>query len=231
MFRPKEKFKPINIDGVEIDNVPLTKIVYNRIDIESIAKEHFDYVIFTSSIAVDAFKSQFKNYEEFLKGSNVISIGSKTSDALGLKSTIPKIQSSKGIIDLVKNNSSILLVRSENGNPYLIKKLKERASRLTIINAYGSVYMDKDFKNIYEALKNGNYDAIIFTSSMIFNTYIKIFSQYGDPLEILPGLVLAIGDETSRSMKRYNLNPIVMEVPDVEMAVKKIVSLIGNTLK
>lgn len=226
MFRPKEKFQPLNVEGVSVENVPLTQIFYNKIDADSIKNKHFDYVIFTSSIAVDSFKSQFKNYEDFLNGSDVIAIGTKTAEAIGIKSTVPDIHSSRGILDVVKGNSNILLIRSENGNPYLLKKLRERARNLVVINAYRSVVLGDDFSHIFNKLRNNSYDAVIFTSSMIFNSYIKIFSQYGNPLDILPRIVMAIGEETAKSMKRFNLNPVVLDVPEVQLGVEKIVSLI-----
>jgi hypothetical protein len=69
MFRPKEKFKQLNIENVHIENVPITEILFNKIKIDDFIKNKFDYVIFTSSIAVNSFKTQFPDYENFLKGS------------------------------------------------------------------------------------------------------------------------------------------------------------------
>jgi len=225
MFRPEEKFKDIEIDQVSIKNVPLTKIVYNKIETNILKNYKFDYVIFTSSIAVESFMKQCPDYGNFLNGKQIIAIGTKTSESLGLKVRVPANQSSEGIINILKNNSNVLLVRSENGNPYLVNKLKQKSRNLFVINAYKSILLNEDFTETYQALKNGDFDAVIFTSSMIFNSYISIFSLYGKPLEILPEIVLAIGSETARSMKKYNLNPVVMDRPDVEESIKKILSL------
>jgi len=226
MFRPKEKFKQLNIENVHIENVPITEILFNKIKIDDFIKNKFDYVIFTSSIAVNSFKTQFPDYENFLKGSEIVAIGYKTAEALGLDCKVPDLQSSNGIVGIIKGNSSVLLVRSENGNPYLVKKLEQKTKKLVVINAYRSNIINENFIEIFNALRNNEFDAAIFTSSMIFNTYIKIFSQYGNPLEILPRILVAIGDETAKSMKKFNLNPVVMDKPDVEKSVEKIVSLI-----
>ena len=223
-FRPEEKFRKINLDNADIINVPLTKIIKIKIEENTIQNEYYDYVIFTSSIAVESFKEQIKNYKEFLNGKKLIAIGSKTAEYLGMECTVPDIQSSKGIIDVVSEGSKVLLVRSKNGNPYLVKKLKEKGS-VKIINAYKSIVIYDNFETIYKKLKNEYFDAAIFTSSLIFKSYITIFSRYGNPLQILPKIVIAIGDKTARTMKRYNINPVVMDIPDVEHSVKKIIDI------
>jgi len=223
-FRPEEKFKDLNVSMAKVTNIPITKIVKNKIDEFSFMNDNYDYIIFTSSMAVESFKDQVKNFREFLNGKKIVAIGNKTAESIGMDCIVPSLQSSEGILETIKDNSNVLLIRSENGNPYLVKKLKQKCN-IKIINAYRSEILDGNFKDVYDSLKNGYFDATIFTSSMIFNSYITIFSQYGNPLEILPKIIIAIGSETARSMKKYSLNPMVMEIPDVEYSIKKIVEI------
>lgn len=225
MFRPKEKFEEIKLENVEIENVPLTEIIFNKID-ENNIKKNYDYVIFTSSVAVESLKSQVSDFDRILENKEIIAIGEKTASMIGKKVTVPELQSSVGILKTIKPNKNVLLIRSENGNPYLVKQLSKISKNLDVINAYKSVVIKKDFSEVYNKLKNGYYNAVIFTSSMIFNSYIDIFSEYGNPLEILPKIIIAIGEETSKAMRKLNITPVIMDKPDVILCVNKVLELI-----
>ncbi len=224
-FRPEEKFENINIEDVEITNISITKIVKLKFDLNSIINKNFDYIIFTSTLGAKFFMEEIKkhNHEEILKNKNIIAIGKKTAEYLNNDVIIPENQSSKGIIKLIEKNSEILLIRSKNGNPYLVKRLRE-IGNLQIINAYKSVIInDKDYKYIYTKMKNNYFNAVIFTSSFIFRSYLKVFSRYGNPLEILPPLIIAIGERTANTIKRFGIKPIIMEEPDMKLSVIKVI--------
>ena len=231
-FRPEEKFEYINIKDIEITNISITKIVKLKFDLNSIINKNFDYIIFTSTLGAKYFMEEIKkqNHEEILKNKNIIAIGKKTAEYLNNDCIIPENQSSKGIIKLIEKNSNILLIRSKNGNPYLVKKLRE-IGNLQIINAYKSVIIDdKDYEYIYIKMKNNYFNAVIFTSSFIFRSYVKVFSKYGNPLEILPNLIIAIGERTGNTIKRFGIKPIIMEEPDIKLSVIKVIQYYNSEI-
>ncbi|MEM0447076.1 MAG: hypothetical protein QXT71_00770, partial [Thermoplasmata archaeon] len=76
MFRPEEKFENINIEGVELINLPIIKLVENDFYLDDF---YFDTIIFTSSFAYSVFKKKIGEKINILKNKRIIAIGEKTA--------------------------------------------------------------------------------------------------------------------------------------------------------
>lgn len=149
-----------------------------------------DYVIFTSSNGIkfsliNAEKTIGK--EAFIKAlnkTNVISIGELTKKAgikEGIKTSIlPKIYSSKGIIEELKNHNLkdkvIEILRSSHGSNALIKELKNLNAIVNDICVY-SIQLPKDIEKPKELIKraiNNEVDIFTFSSTMTIINFFKI---------------------------------------------------------
>ncbi|MEM3067878.1 MAG: uroporphyrinogen-III synthase, partial [Thermoplasmata archaeon] len=90
MFRPEEKFENINIEGVELINLPIIKLVENDFYLDDF---YFDTIIFTSSFAYSVFKKKIGEKINILKNKRIIAIGEKTAKFIDFPSIIPEKQS------------------------------------------------------------------------------------------------------------------------------------------
>lgn len=228
LFRPEEKNEPYNVNGSRIINMPLTKLVVdvNKEEIDKLKSESYQYIIFTSKFGYLTFKNFFSEneYTNFINGKKIIAIGEKTAEGLN-NVTIPKKQTSEGIIEIIEENKKILLVRSSDGNPDIITKLRKKAD-LKILNLYHAEINDTNSKKMYEEIKETKIDSVIFTSSMIVNAFFKIFSKYEKPVNLLPKLIIAIGPPTAQTLLKYGVNSYIMNKPNVKNAIEKAIELL-----
>ncbi|MGC8580849.1 MAG: uroporphyrinogen-III synthase [Thermoplasmata archaeon] len=229
LFRPEEKNENININGVRIINIPLTKLVVDvgKEEIDKLKSESYQYIIFTSRFGYSTFKNFFSDSEfsNFINGKKIIAIGEKTAEGIS-NVTIPKKQTSEGIVEIIDKNKKILLVRSLDGNPDIIIKLLTKKADLKVLNLYHAKINDENSKKMYEEIKKTNIDAVIFTSSMIVNVFFKIFSKYEKPINLLPKLIISIGTPTAQTLLKYGVNSFSMGIPNVKKAIEKAMELL-----
>jgi len=217
------------IEDVEIYQVKVLEITYNNINLNNINFNKINVVIFTTPISVDLFKMQVFNYLEFLNNKMIITIGNRTSKRLGLNSITIKKYDEKEIENYLGKKPIVLVVKAENSYLELIKFLEKRAKKVYVVNAYKNKNNYSNYYDVYTKLKNNYFDAIIFLSSQIFETYIDIFSYYDDPIEILPRYVVALGMNTAINIKKYEINPIISQIPDIKEGIKILKSMINNS--
>ncbi|MEM0160830.1 MAG: uroporphyrinogen-III synthase [Thermoplasmata archaeon] len=230
MFRPESKNIEYKIEDVEVINIPVTKTVDTNIDILNFLKSigPVEYLIFTSTLAAQKFRrsigDQFDLYLNQAK--EVIAIGTETAKAIRSKATVvPPVQSTAGIAEHLKSKSgTVLLVRSRQGNPTLIKELGSHMS-VYVLDIYSSQQLLPDQRHIEfsKELINKHVDALIFTSSMITTSFYNIFSVLDSKLveHLTEVLKIAIGKETENTMTSLNLVPDhTLSKPEILKAIK-----------
>ncbi|MEM4100218.1 MAG: uroporphyrinogen-III synthase [Thermoplasmata archaeon] len=219
MFRPEEKFENINIEGVELINLPIIKLVENDFYLDDF---YFDTIIFTSSFAYTVFKKKIGEKINILKNKRIIAIGEKTAKFIDFPSIIPEKQSWEGIVGLISPKEKVVLVRSSQGNNKLPNELIKKGVMLKVLDVYHEEKFEKNFQECCKLIEKGDIYAIIFSSGMIAKTFFELFSKYCGDGKLNTKKIISIGKETSDILKKYIDNFIELEKPDISLAIKLI---------
>ncbi len=240
LLRPKDKFIKINLKGIEIYNMPVINIIKeNRNLILKKVKRigYADYVIFTSTLSVELFKEYLGNdeFEKILDNAReIIAIGNKTKEQIEKRNvTVPEVQSTTGIIEVMKNKKigKVMIVRSKNGNKNLIPNLRIIGFKISVLNIYHASILKPVLlhMNIYNKLKKGDINAIIFTSSMIVKGFFLIFKKMHKKLNLKNIHIAAIGRETADALIRKKIKPdYIAESPDINECITTIIKKLNN---
>jgi len=207
-------------DEMELEYVRVNEIVYNKIDLSNINPNKIDFVIFTSPVSVDSFRIQIPNFMDYLRGKIIITIGKKTKERLNIDSIVIEKFNRNELEKYVGRKGRVMVIKSENTQMDLIKMLEGISKKIYIVNAYKNKNNFVNYSEIFNRLKEKYYEGIIFLSSQIFETYVDIFSYFGDPIEILPVYVIAVGTNTAMGIKKYGIDPIIIQTMDINEAIK-----------
>lgn len=190
----------------------------------------FNYIILTSQNGVDAFFNGL--FEKNIDARNLTHIkfcvvGHQTAKTLKqygiIADIIPKSQISTGLIEILKDilikTDKVLLPRVKNAKQYLSNALKEICD-LTEVVTYETVADDSDKTDILAMLKNNEIDYITFTSGSTVENFVNSIEQQN--INLLKNVkILSIGEQTSKQIKRFNLNEFAQaDKPSIDEMIK-----------
>ncbi len=212
ILRPKEYAErtkeELEREGFEVVAVPFIKIVPDEEGIRRIKElGKFDYVIVTSQTSARIL------VESGFRHGAVIAIGKRTADVLrsaGMNPITPKRFDSRSICeefgDLLRGKR-VAVVRSDKGDPVLKKLATEEFVVYRIEFEHGEEQMD--------LIRNMNFDAIVFSSSMMVRSFFELARKMGMMERVLEGLrgkiVVAIGPPTRRVLEEYGIKAVMPE--------------------
>ena len=160
---------------------------------------------------------------ELLSKVRVISIGSNTTEALRRANvrvdSEPEDYSSYGLIDLLEKDvegKSVLLIRSDKGSKVLFDGLVSNGAKVTEFAAYKlkAVGKTEQLDAIMECMKNGELDAMAFTSPMSAETFFSdLAAKYGvEDSKLILGQtrVAAIGGPTAMKLEELGRIPDII---------------------
>ncbi len=191
-------------EGFEAYGCPFVKISYNEFEVP----EH-DFAIITSQNAARVV------VERGLKLGRVIAIGRKTAEILekaGVKVLIPTKFDSETLFEEFSEmlkGKKVIALRSDAGSKVL-KKLAE-ISDFRDVKVYRiEKLQEEEQRKEIERVKDGFYDTVIFSSSMIARSFLELCDN--GCLEALKNMTLiAIGPPTARVLESYGLKPLIPE--------------------
>jgi len=194
---------------------------YERLD-EAIDHLYgYDWVIFTSTNAVDFFlrRLTFLNHDiSDLDDLQVCAIGEASADKLRDARVhvdlIPQEAKAEGVFSaLTEFNGgpekltglNFLLPRAAVARDLLPRTLEEAGARVDIVTTYRTVIPDNLDRGRLSAMLAGDADCIAFTSSSTVRNLALLFDTH-DLSKILAGLTIAcIGDVTAATAREYGL--------------------------
>ncbi|HEY6244906.1 MAG TPA: uroporphyrinogen-III synthase [Pyrinomonadaceae bacterium] len=194
---------------------------YERLD-EAIDHLYgYDWVIFTSTNAVDFFlrRLYFQNHDiSELDDLKVCAIGAATADKLREAHVhvdlIPQEAKAEGVFLALTEFTggpekltglNFLLPRAAVARDLLPRALEQAGARVDIVPAYRTVIPDDLDRGRISAMLAGNADCIAFTSSSTVRNLALLFDTH-DLSKILAGLTIAcIGDVTAATAGEYGL--------------------------
>lgn len=219
ILRPKEyledtisKFRKKGFDVVGIPFVRIeVKVDVDKLD--EVKLDEFDALIITSQtsarILVDTVDVKL------LKDKRIIAIGKKTAEVLqkrGIKVETPTKFDSETLYEEFKDKLSslrVLALRSDKGSKVLLNLRDvcdfEEIKLYSIKFEHG----DKQKEFIKEVFKNNDSYAIIFSSSMIANSFIDLSKKLGFDVKALNQICVAIGPPTKAVLEKYGIDALI----------------------
>ena len=187
--------------------------------------EAFDWIIFTSANAVDAFMTALLDGERdvrALKGPRICTSGTATADKLagfGIKADlIPReFRADAVVASLLALGSMhgvrVLLPRADIGREVIAEGLREAGATVTEVIAYRTILEDAQREgdpDIYGMLLNGRIDVATFTSPSAIRNFAKIHGA-DQVADLLKNTVVAtIGPVTADAARQLGI-PVTIQ--------------------
>lgn len=208
-------FPLIKIDAINQDNL---KSCFGNTD--------FDWIIFTSSIAVQIF---FESISPKSVRSKIAVVGTSTQKAienLGLKvSFIPSAATAKKLMKEIPLNKGerVLIPRSKIAGKGVLDILKKRKIEFTEISTYDNTPIDYSQEQV-EEIFDKNINVIAFTSGSTVDSFVKLLRKYKIKLE--GPFLIAIGPSTASAIQKHHLEvEAVAEQHNIDGLIEAISSL------
>ncbi|WP_202320291.1 uroporphyrinogen-III synthase [Archaeoglobus neptunius] len=198
----EETIKKLRDAGFDAYGCPFVKLTYTNFDIP----EH-DFAIVTSQNAAKVLVSRKANLRK------VIAIGKKTAEVLkDYDVMVPSKFDSETLFreySEILRDKRVIALRSNAGSE-ILNKLDEICDFSDIVvYRIEKLHGEKQRREI-ERVRDGFYDAIVFSSSMIARSFLELCD--GECIEKLKELiVIAIGPPTARVLEEYGLKPLLPE--------------------
>jgi len=215
--------------GAQAIEAPLVRIMpphdFGPLDDACAHVERFNWIVFTSGNAVDAFIKRLLASSRDLRalgGVKLCAIGPATADHLalhGLKvdlvpneyraETLARALSDTGKVTGLK----IFLPHADIGREVLADELRKMGAEVTEAIAYRTVSTEGDREgepDIYRMLLDGSVDIVTFTSASAVRSFVKLLGA--EPAADLLGktVVASIGPVTAEAATQYNIKTTIM---------------------
>lgn len=208
-------------EGIDAYGCPFVSLQYENFQIPK-----HDFAIVTSQ------NSAREIVRRGIKLEKVIAIGKKTADVLrsaGYDVLVPKKYESSAIVEEFREllkGKRVVAIRSDQGGDVL-RKISEFADYIEVF-AYRIVKLKgEEQKREIERVKSGFYDAIVFSSRTIAESFFEICDE--ECIKKLREIVLiAIGTPTAEFLEKRSLSAIVPEEFTFEGIKKLLKSLCFN---
>jgi uroporphyrinogen III methyltransferase/synthase len=193
----------------------------------------YDWIVFTSANAVDAFMRRVLANGDIrdLKGVRLCAIGPSTAQSLsryGIRVDLtPGEARSEAVIDALKAAGTVkgarfLLPRSDIGREVLADQLRDAGAEVRAVAAYrtlpGGRERDAD-QDIYRMLLEGRIDAVTFTSASTVKNFAKILGEEQAADLLRTTVVASIGPVTAAAAHQLGIQTRVMPerytIPDL----------------
>lgn len=173
----------------KLEKLGATPVIFPLIELKTInqellkttfSKNEFDWIIFTSGIAVKCF---FEIIHYTKVKAKIAAVGSQTKAAieeLGLKvDFIPSAATAQKLAKEipVTKNEKILIPRSKISNDTIIDILKQKEAKITVIDIYDNTPVAYTKEEIEEVL-NTPINVITFTSGSTVNSFLDLIRKY-----------------------------------------------------
>lgn len=191
-----------------------TPIVFPLIKVEAINQEKlkntfqnnsFDWIIFTSGVAVDFF---FKTIEVKEVNQKIAVVGTATQkkvEELGLKVNFtPSAATAKKLVKEIPLNKGekVLIPRSEIAGKGVIEVLEKRKVNVTEVATYSNTPVNYSKEEV-EAVFEENINVITFTSASTVENFVALIRKF--KIKLSSQHLVSIGPSTTAAIKKLHL--------------------------
>ncbi len=230
--RPKDQsmelVEQLEALGAEAIEAPMIRILppedFGPLDEACGRAGEFDWIIFSSANAVEAFMARLLAGPKDLRalgGARLCGVGPATSERLadyGLKVelTPPEYRAEAVLRALTErgtvNGLKILLPRADIGRELLAEELGQRGADVTEVVAYRTIAVEADREgepDIYRMLLERSIDVVTFTSASAVRNFVRILGA--EPAADLLGatVVACIGPVTAEAASQCNIKTTI----------------------
>ena len=211
----------IEATGAEAIEAPMIRIIppsdYAPLDEACARVGSFDWIVFASSNAVDAFLERLLATPQDLRalsGVKLCAVGAATAARLadrGLKvDLMPSEFRAEGVIQAMGDvqGANILLPRADIGRELLAEDLKKGGAIVTEVVAYRTVVAEPQREgepDIYQMLLNGRIDVVTFTSPSAVRNFVRVVGEEPAADLLRTTIVAAIGPVTAEAAAQYHI--------------------------
>jgi len=210
--------QPLEALGAEVLVMPALETVdpddWGPVDDAIRALDTYDWLVFTSTNAVDRFLRRFRpagGSREALLGIRIAAVGSATASKLshhGLPPTlVPEDFRAEGLIAEFKAMGPdacrrVLLPRAEEAREVLAEALAEMGCVLDVVTVY-RVQAARPVPEVIERLQAGTIDVVTFTSGAIASAFVSAVAASGlDVAEVMGrARIASIGPVTTEALE------------------------------
>ncbi|RMA97225.1 uroporphyrinogen-III synthase [Hydrogenothermus marinus] len=193
---------------------PLIKTI--PLDFDYINLPTIDGIIFSSKKAVDYFLKK----QDLPKDILILAVGNKTGEYLknlGFNNIIiPEKNSAEGIKEIIEKkfkDKKFIHITTKKGRPINLPNIKRVFVYDTKLNIPENKY------EIYNLLKSGNIDYILFSSPSTFLSFKNLFKDFKDLLKNTK--IISIGNTTKKEIEKEGLKvDIIPTKPSFEEIIK-----------
>lgn len=218
-------------------NLGAVPVVFPLIEVKSInqdklnevfTSETFDWIIFTSGIAVKCF---FEVISPKKITSKIAAVGTQTKAAielLGLKvDFIPSAATAQKLAKEipVKRNEKILIPRSKIANDTILEILKKKEVKITTIATYDNTPVAYSKEEIEEVLQTP-IDVITFTSGSTVDSFMDLIRKHKIKLGNIKNV--SIGPSTTAAAEKRHLTiDATAEIHNIDGLIDAIVAVVN----
>jgi uroporphyrinogen III methyltransferase/synthase len=220
-----------------IDIVPPSSFESLDAVIESIDRYH--WLIFTSTNGVESFFERLLasgRDARALHSAKIAAVGNPTAEGLRARGIVPdlvppRFQSAALLPLLAEEQKGIrtAVIRAAKGSDELLDELRRRGGEVDLAVAYESRANSENAEQLRSMLKDGQLDAITFTSG---STVENFFEAAGEDVDLSALVIASIGPQTSAVIRRFGAKvDVEAESADIEAlyrAVEERLSLLSS---
>jgi uroporphyrinogen III methyltransferase / synthase len=185
----------------------------------------FDWIVFSSGHAVDAFIGRLLASPldlRALNGTKLCAVGPATAERLarvGLKvDLVPAESRAEAVVRaMVEENpiqgQTVLLPRADIGREVIGDELRKRGADVTEVVAYRTVALDLERDggpDIYRMLLDHTIDVVTFTSPSAVRNFVELLGAEPAADLLRPTVVASIGPVTAQAAEQYDIHSTVV---------------------
>ncbi|HET6958642.1 MAG TPA: uroporphyrinogen-III C-methyltransferase [Vicinamibacterales bacterium] len=236
-----ERLEAMGADAIE---APMIRIMppedYGPLDEVAARASDFDWIVFSSVNAADAFMGRLLAGPKDLRalgGVRLCGVGPATADRLaayGLKVDLtPPEYRAESILRTLSENGDlrgkkILLPHADIGRELLTEELRKKGADVTEVVAYRTVAVDADREgepDVYRMLLERSIDVVTFTSASAVRNFVRVVGAEPAPDLLGTTVVACIGPVTAEAASQSNIKttiqPSTYTVPALVDAIAK----------
>jgi len=215
--------------GAEAIEAPMIRILppddYGALDRACLELESFDWIVFSSVNAVDAFMKRLARspYDvRALKGVRICAVGPSTAGRLareGLKvDLVPSEFRAEAVTHAMAEvaplaGARVFLPRADIGREVVGDELRRQGANVTEVVAYRTVVADLERDgepDIYRMLLERRIDVVTFTSPSAVRNFVRVLGAEPAADLLRPITVASIGPVTAEAAAQCNIHTTVM---------------------
>src|SRR5436190_3288682 len=231
--RPRDQAPELvdRLEAVGADTVvaPMIRIAppddYGPLDDACARAASFDWIVFTSANAVDAFIERLVAGPEdlrALKGVKLCAVGPRTAERLaraGLKvDLVPAEYRAEAVLRAISEVAevrglNVLLPHADIGREIIADALRKQGAEVSVVVAYRTVAEDPEREgepDIYRMLLERSIDVVTFTSGSAVRSFVKVLGAEPAADLLRTTTVASIGPVTAEAAAQHNIHTTIM---------------------